>query len=107
MRVKLFLCATFWRNPLGLRCYLAATSLALRGFNVTRRFWSVGHGGVGQSPFTHCLDSMFAKLHGYLDMNIYYGVDEIRKEAEPLVRKIIAAGQKTPRASAKSMRDDH
>ena len=49
---------------------------------------------------------MFANLHGYLNMNIYYGVDEFRRVADLLFRKIIAAGQNTPHASAKSMRDD-
>ena len=105
-RVRLFLCTSFWRNAPGLRCCLAAMSLALRGLNVTRCFWSVGPGGVGQSLFTHFLDSMFANLHGYLDMNIYYGDDEFRKQAELLIHKIVVTGQETPHSSTKSMRDD-
>ena len=61
---------------------------------------------VGQSLTTHHLDAMFPVLHGFIDTNVYYSDDELRKRAEGLVGKLIKTGQEAVEGSARAMRED-
>lgn len=87
-------------------CSLAALSLALRGHNVDRCFWGIGPGGVGQSLFTAHLATLLGSLHSYLDTNIYYTDDELRKQADQLVGCVVVTGQEAVEASKGRMRED-
>ena len=80
-RVQRFLQETFWQNGKALQCNLAAMSLAIRGHNLDRCFWGIGPGGVGQSLFSAHLAAILGRLHAYLDTNVYYTDDELRKQA--------------------------
>lgn len=92
-RLQTFWSTTFWCNDHALECNLAAMSLALRGRNVDRAFWSQGPGGVGQSLESHRVAALFGPLHGFLDLNIYYDDNELRKQSENLVGKLVTTGQ--------------
>ena len=52
------------------------------------------------------IDALLPEHHGYLDMNIHYSDDEFRKQEEPLVGKIVVAGQETVVGSSNNMRFD-
>ena len=58
-RLKLYIQQTFWGNESAWECMLSAMSLAMRGYNVDRCFWTVGPGGVGQSLLPHHLNAVF------------------------------------------------
>ena len=79
--VRRFLQETFWKNGKALQCNLAALSLAIRGHNLDRCFWGIGPGGVGQSLFSSHVATIIGRLHAYLDTNVYYSDDELRKQA--------------------------
>lgn len=87
------------RNALALQCQLSALALALRGGNIDRCFWGIGPSGVGQSLFTGHLTALLGSLHAYLDTNVYYSGEELRKQAEHLVGKPVVTGQEAPPAS--------
>ena len=92
-RLEEFWFTTFWNNHAAFQCQLAAIALALRGRNVDRAFWSMGPGGVGQSLESHRLATLFGHLHAFLDLNIYYSDDELRKQSENIVGKLVVTGQ--------------
>lgn len=81
-RVKIFLQSTFWNNKGALKCVFAAITMAVRGKNVDRAFWSTGPGGVGQSLTSHLIAAAFQKLHAWVDMRIYFTDDEMRHRGE-------------------------
>ena len=104
-RVLRFLQTTFHQNEASLGCHLAAMALVLRGHNVDRAFWTVGGGGVGQSLLSYLIANLWSLNHAFLDMNIYYSDDELRKQAELLAGKWVVTGQENPDIS-KEMRED-
>lgn len=87
-------------------CSLAALGIAMRGYNVDRCFLGIGPGGVGQSLFTAHLAALLGKGHAYLDCNIYYSDDELRKQADSLLGKIVVTGQEAVQGSTMRMRED-
>ena len=91
-RVNKFFSHKYVGNGPDLKCHYAALALTLQGNNIDRCFWTVGPGEVGQSLTTHHLDAMFPGLHGFIDTNVYYSDDELRKQAEGLVGKLITTG---------------
>lgn len=105
-RVSEFLQQTFLQNRMALPCQLSALVLALNQENIDRCFWTVGPGGAGQSLFTWHLHAVLPSLHALLDTNIYYSDDELRKQAESLIGKLVATGQESVEGSAQGMRED-
>ena len=71
-RVMKFLTSTFFDNAPALKCQFAAMTLVLRGQNITRAFWTIGPGGVGQSMNSLLIANVFGDLHGFLDMNVFF-----------------------------------
>ncbi len=105
-RVDIFYEQTFWQNAAAFECQFCALGLALRGRNVDRAFWGVGPGGVGQSLFTCHIAAIVGRLHAFLDTNIYYTDDELRKQADNLVGKLIVTGQEAVEGGSRRMRED-
>ena len=93
-------------DPQDWQCSMAALALALRGYNVDRCFWGIGPGGVGQSLFTAHIATVLGSLHAYLDTNIYYTDDELRKQSEQLVHCVVVTGQEAVEGSSRRMRED-
>ena len=104
-RLLRFWQTTFWRNGPAFKAQLAAMGLILRGLNVDRAFWTKGPGGVGQSLNSFLIAALFQSLHEFLDMNIYYSDDELRKQGDALHLALIHTGQENV-GTAKQMRDD-
>ena len=104
-RLRRFLCTTFHDNAPALECHFAAFALVLRGFNIDRAFWTLGQGGVGQSLLSHLVATVFGDNHCFLDMNMYYTDDELRKQGELLCGKTVVTGQEMPNCS-REMRED-
>ena len=100
-----FLSTTFFSNEAGLRCCFAAMVMALHGHNIDRAFWTLGAGGVGQSLFSHLIATLFGEGHAFVDMNCYYSDDELRKQAEGMVGKLVVTGQEVPETK-RTMRED-
>ena len=65
-----------------------------------------GRGGVAQSLWTHLIHNTYDHLHGFLDTNIYYSDDELRKQGELLVGKLVVTGQEAVGGSKQGMRED-
>lgn len=105
-RVKRFYAQTFYKNGPAFQCSLSALALALKGHNVDRCFWGIGPGGVGQSLFTAHLAALLGRLHAYLDTNIYYTEDEMRKQADQLVNCVVVTGQESVEGSSRRLRED-
>ena len=105
-RLSAILGTTFWRNMPAMTATLSAICLAMRGYNIDRAFMHFGSGGAGQSLVTALIDALFPGLHGYIDMNIYYTDDELRKQGDLLEGKIISTGQETVQGAARPMRLD-
>ncbi len=105
-RVQAFLSSTFVFNQGALKCQLAALALALHGVNVDRCFWTLGPGGVGQSLLTHHLNAVFPGLHTFVDTTIYYSDDELRKQADLMLGKVIHTGQEAVEGTGRPMRED-
>ena len=105
-RLNLFLAQTFWKNAFALDCQLAAIFLVLHGQHVDRCFWTIGPGGVGQSLVTHLLHNVFRGIHGFLDSNVFYSDDELRKQAESLIGKLILTAQEAVEGSHHGFRED-
>ena len=104
-RLLVFLTTTFWQNSDALACIFAATTLALHGENVDRAFWSRGPGGVGQSLMSHLLATALGNLHRWVDMQVYFSDDEMRKQSELLVGGLVVTGQESPEVERR-MRED-
>ena len=105
-RVETFYNQTFWRNGLAFKCQFAALSLALRGLNIDRCFWGIGPGGVGQSLFSTHIAALLGGLHAWLDTNIYWSDDELRKQADTLVGCPIVTAQEAVQGAGRTMRED-
>ena len=105
-RLSVVMATTFWHNMHAMRATLSAICLALRGHNIDRAFMHFGSGGAGQSLITALIDSLLPGLHGYIDMNIYYTDDELRKQGDLLEGKIVCTGQETVQGAARPMRLD-
>ena len=105
-RVATFEEATYYDNGHALQCHYASLGLALRGRSVDRATFQDGPGGVGQSLNTHRVAAALGpKNHSYLDMNIYYSDDELRKQAETISNSFVHTGQESPDLG-KAMRED-
>ena len=87
-RVIEFLRTTFFDNAQALECQLAAMCLTLRGINIVRAFMTLGPGGVGQSLNTALIANVFGDMHGFVDMNVFYTEDELRKQADTFTGKV-------------------
>ena len=105
-RLRTFWATTFWGNALAMQCQFAALALALRGENVDRCFWTLGPGGVGQSLLSHFLDALLDGRHSFLDTNVYYSDEELRKQAQMLVSKLVVTAQEAVQGAAHNMRED-
>ena len=87
-RVIEFLRTTFFDNASALECQLAAVCLTLRGSNIVRAFVTLCPGGVGQSRNTALIAKVFGDMHGFIDMNVFYTEDELRKQADTCTGKV-------------------
>ena len=65
-------------------------SLAIRGRNIDRIAWTIGRGGVGQSLLTAHLHALFEGVCAYIDTNVYYTDEEMRKQAKNEVLLFVA-----------------
>ena len=62
-----------------------------------RAFMTLGPGGVGQSLNTALIANVFGDMHGFVDMNVFYTEDELRKQADTFTGKVrIRAHNKYP-----------
>ena len=104
-RLTRFLTTTFFDNGPALQCHFAAFALVLRGHNIDRAFWTLGGGGVGQSLLSHLIATVFGDNHSFIDMNLYFTDDEMRKQGELLAGKAVVTGQEMPNET-KEMRED-
>jgi hypothetical protein len=98
--------ATYWQNKAAFTSELCAMCLALRGRNIDRGFFHIGKGGAGQSLTTAHFHALLCGLHAYLDMNIYYSDDELRKQGELLIDMIVGTGQESVQGSTSALRFD-
>ena len=89
-----------------MKCQLAALTLALRGENVDRCFWTIGPGGVGQSLLSHFFDTLLGSRHSFLDTNVYYSDEVLREQAQTLVSKIVVTAQEAVQGSTHHTRED-
>ena len=53
-----------------------------------RAFVTLGPGGVGQSLNTALIANVFGDTHGFVDMNVFYTEDELRKQADTFTGKV-------------------
>ena len=104
-RVIDFLRTTFFDNAIALECQLAAMCLTLRGMNNVRAFMTLGPGGVGQSLNTTLVANVFGDMHDFVDMNVFYTEDELRKQADTFTGKVVMTDQETPNTD-KPRRED-
>eukprot|EP00438_Fugacium_kawagutii_P034932 Skav206393 [mRNA] locus=scaffold834:643982:646531:- [translate_table: standard] len=100
-RLEKFYRQTFWANNDVFSCNLAAMALAKRGHNIDRCFIGESPGAVGQSLFSMHIDAMLGSNHGYLDPNVWYNEDELRKQIESFARCIVVTGQEAPESHKK------
>jgi len=92
-RLDRFYAQSFFQNHVALEVQYAMILLAIAGENIDRAWWSVGKGGVGQSLNSHHIAALFGALHGFLDMNIYFSDDELRKQGDFIAGKKVVTGQ--------------
>ena len=102
--VKLFYATTFWHNKRALECLFAGLAEALRGHNVDRGFFGISMGGIGQSINTHLLFNLLGNLHRYLDMNVYYQDEEMRKQSSAYEDCPVVTAQEKPEGSKQVFR---
>ena len=72
----------FFDNAAALECQLAAICSTVRGVTIVRAFVTVGLDGVGQSLNTCLISNLCGGSHGFMDMNVFYTEDELRKQAD-------------------------
>lgn len=97
---------TYWKNKAALRCEFSAFCLALMRKNIDRGFWHLGRGGAGQSLTTSHIHALMSGFHAFLDMNIYFTDDEMRKQADLLIDMLVSTGQETVQGATTSLRFD-
>ena len=102
--VKLFYATTFWHNKRALECLFAGLAEALRGHNVDRGFFGISMGCIGQSINTHLLSNLLGNLHRYLDMNVYYQDEEMRKQSSAYEDCPVVTAQEKPEGSKQVFR---
>ena len=88
-----FLAQTFLGDREALNCTLCGLALALMSRNVDRAFWTLGRGGVGQSLFTTLIESAIRPMHSYIDCDILYHDEELRKQLPNLAPYICWTAQ--------------
>ena len=82
-RFNKFLSQTFWSIADGLIACNAALSLAKRGKNIVQMFFLWGPGGIGLSQYSKAVaEQLGDDLHKYLDGNVLFSDDELRKLIE-------------------------
>ena len=82
-RYNKFLSQTFWSIADGLIACNAALSLAKRGKNIVQMFFLWGPGGIGLSQYSKAVaEQLGDDLHKYLDGNVLFSDDELRKLIE-------------------------
>ena len=91
--LKQFLQQTVWANIDVFECNQAAEALAKRGVNIDRLYMGISPGGVGQSLYSLHLAAKYGGIHGYFDANVWYHDDELRKQVESFVDKLIHTAQ--------------
>ena len=104
-RLEKFFQETFWLNNDVFACCQAAQALAKRGFNIDRCFIGISPGGVGQSLYSAHLNAVYCHNHAFIDPNIWYDDQELRKQVEQFASCIILTAQEAPETS-KRMRED-
>ncbi len=55
---------------------------------------------------SHLLDNFLGDNHRFIDMNIYFSDDELRKQAESMVSKMVVTGQEAVEGNTQGMRQD-
>ena len=105
-KTQKFYSQTFFKNGKALACCFAAMILVMCGENIDRICWTLGPGGVGQSLFTAHIAAVFKGLHAYLDTNVLFVDEEMRKQAESLIGKLILTLQEAVENASKGMRQD-
>ena len=55
---------------------------------VVRAIMTLGPGGVGQSLDAALIANVFGDMHGFIDMNVFYTEDELRKQADTFTGKV-------------------
>ena len=105
-RVKKFFSQTFFNNGWALRNVFDALCLTLHGLNVDRVFWTIAAGGCGQSLLTLLIHVLMPSMHAYLDSNIYHSDDELRKQAELFVNKLVTTLQERVEGAGHKFRLD-
>ena len=55
---------------------------------------------------SHLLDNFFGENHRFIDMNIYFSDDELRKQAESMVSRLVVTGQEAVEGNKQGMRQD-
>ena len=83
---------TFFDNAAALECQLAAVCLTLRGASIVRAFITVGPGGVGQSLNTCLIANLIGGSHGFMDLNVFFSEDELRKHSDTFTGKVNIRG---------------
>ena len=63
--------------------------------DIVRAFMTLGPGGVGQSLNTALIVDVFGDMHGFVDMNVFYTEDELRKQADTFHAKVRISAHKT------------
>ena len=53
-----------------------------------RAFITVGPGSVGQSLNTCLIANLFGGSHGFMDLNVFFSEDELRKQACTFTGKV-------------------
>ena len=82
-RYNRFLSQTFWALADGLMACNAALALAKCGHNMVQMFFLWGPGGIGLSQYTKAIAEQLGEaLHKYLDGNILFDDNELRKLIE-------------------------
>ena len=92
-RVYAFLAQTFWRHRESLNCTFCGLALALMSRTVDRAFWTLERGGVGQSLFTTLIESAISPNRAYIDCDVLYHDEDIRKKLPILAPYIFWTSQ--------------
>ena len=100
-----FLQTTFWENLPVLMCCQAAQALAKRGESIDRYFIGIGPGGVGQSLYSTLLAAMYCHNHAFIDPNLWFQEDELRKQIEQFAHCFIFTGQEPPQGHRRVRED--
>jgi hypothetical protein len=97
---------TFWANDQALDCMQAGEALAKRRVNVDTFFMLLGPGGVGLSVFSAALAARYGNYHKYVDPNIFFQDEELRKQIENMATGLFFTGQEKPEAGRKTFKID-